>query len=533
LVREATRIDGARIVIPSQDAGLIARLSHRLGRDKVTIDSCGLSLPHTRRTTIVLREEGYNAPAPILTQYHFPVSDPDKPAFAVQRVTAALLTIDTHAYVLNELGTGKTRCILWAFDYLRSRDMVRKILVICPISAMERTWAKELMDEFPWLRFQVLYGDKARRLKRLADERADVYIINHEGVATILPDLIARKDINAVCADELAVYRDGRSKRTEKFRELATSKTWVWGLTGSPCPRAVTDVWGPCSAITPATIPRWFTIFRAQLMDKDPFRMHKWNPKPGAEERAVACMTPSVRFKLSDVTELPPNTKQYYEASLTPEQKHIYSEMRRTAIAMIGSVKIDALNAGAILSKLLQISLGWVYNREGKTVALDNVPRLQLILDLIDSAIRKVILFAPFKSSINGLSKMLTVNKIDHCIVTGDVPASKRAAIFGDFQDTPRYKVLLAHPVCMAHSLTLTAATTTIWAAPVTSLDTFMQANARFFRVGQDEKTLTAMVGGTPAEERMYKLLGNNESVQNNFLSILEARSDQLLGAVA
>lgn len=406
------------------------------------------------------------------------------------------------------------------------------MLVICPISAMERTWAKEIMDEFPWLKFQVLYGTKDKRLRNLSKD-ADVYIVNHDGVTTILDELIARKDINAVCADELAVYRDGRSKRTEKFRELACRKTWVWGLTGSPIPRAVTDVWGPCSAITPKTIPRWFTIFRAQLMDKDPFRMHKWNPKPGAEERAVACMQPSVRFKLSDVAELPPNVKRYYEASLTTQQRTIYSEMRRTAISLIGSEKVDALNAGAILSKLLQISLGYVYTREGKTITLDNVPRLQLILDLIDSALRKVILFAPFKSSINGLSKMLEANKIDHAIITGDVSAAKRPAIFGDFQDTPRYKVLLAHPVCMAHSLTLTAATTTIWAAPVTSLDTFQQANARFFRVGQNEKTLVAMVGGTPAEERMYKLLGSNESIQNNFLSILEARSDQLLEDVA
>ena len=489
-----------------------------------------MSVPHTRRTTIVLREEGYNASAPILSQYHFPVSDPDKPAFTVQRITAALLTIDTHAYVLNELGTGKTRCILWAYDYLRSRGMVRKMLVICPISAMERTWAKELMDEFSWLRFQVVYGTKEQRIKKL-DRDVDVYIINHEGVATILHDLIARKDIDAICADELAVYRDGRSKRTEKFRQLATHKTWVWGLTGSPIPRAVTDVWGPCSAITPQTIPKWFTTFRAQLMDKD--GPYDWRPKPGAEKQAVACMRPSVRFTLDDVTEMPENVKRYYEAPLSPQQKFIYDEMRRTAVALIGTNKVDALNAGAVLSKLLQIAIGYVYTRDGKVVPLDNTPRLQLVLDLIDSAHKKVIMFAPFKSSINGLSAMLTHNKVDHCIITGDTPPTKRPAIFGAFQDTPQYKVLLAHPVCMSHSLTLTAATTTIWAAPHTSLDVFSQANARFFRVGQKHKTLVAMVGGTAAEKKIYKLLGNNESIQANFLSIVEAQSDRLLDDVA
>ena len=74
------------------------------------------------------------------------------------------------------------------------------------------------------------------------------------------------------------------------------TKDYVWGLTGSPIPRAVTDVWGPCSCLTPHTVPKFFTIFRDQLMlKKGPF---KWEPKPDAEERAVACMQPSVRFKL-------------------------------------------------------------------------------------------------------------------------------------------------------------------------------------------------------------------------------------------
>ena len=195
----------------------------------------------------------------------------------------------------------------------------------------------------------------------------------------------------------------------------------------------------------------------------------------------------------------------------------------RKRLRLLERHKIDALNAGAVLCKLLQIAIGYVYTREGRTVHIDNTPRLQLILDLIDSASKKVILFAPFKSAVAALDVMLTENKIPHAVVTGDVLTTKRDIIFGDFQDTPRYKVLLAHPVCMSHSLTLTAANTTIWAGPVTSLETFTQANGRTYRVGQDAKTLVAMCGGTPMEKRIYKLLGQNEQLQNRFLEIVEA----------
>jgi SNF2 family DNA or RNA helicase len=440
----------------------------------------------------------------------------------VQRLTAGMLSTDPRGYVLNDLGTGKTRAVLFAYDYLKSTNQALKLLVICPISAMYRTWGRELMQEFPWLKFKILYGSKKKRIEAL-EQDADVYIINHHGLETIYGELVGRKDINSVCADELGVYRNGKSDLTIYLKQYTQYKKWVWGLTGSPCPRTVTDVWGPCNAITPHTVPRYFGTFRSQLMVKKPNgQIWGWEPRPGAEERAVSCMQPSVRFRLDEVTELPPRVTNYYEAALSTQQRTVYDGMRKTAVALIGEAKIDALNAGAVLSKLLQIALGYVYTRDGKIVTLDNTPRRQLILDLIDNSYKKVILFAPFKSAIQALSQMMDQNDIDHGIVTGDVLVGKRNAIFSAFQDTPKLKVLLAHPGCMSHSLTLTAATSVIWAGPITSLDTFYQANGRIYRVGQKHKTLIAMVGGTPIEKKIYHLLGNNESVQDKFLSLIE-----------
>ena len=454
-------------------------------------------------------------------EYTFPPS-----AFHVQKLTAALFMENKRAYCLNDLGTGKTRSVLFAYDALKKAGIAHKMLVICPLSAMSRTWRREIMFNLPWLKCVILHGTAKKRSLRLRLD-VDVYIVNHKGLEIIYDELIERNDIDVVCADEAAVYRNPRSDLTKCLRDYVRPKPYVWALTGSPMPRAVTDVWGPCSCLTPWTVPKYFTIFRDQLMIKMDTQGWQWRPKPNAEERAVSCMQPSVRFRLDEVTELPERVTNYYEAELTPKQHKVYEGMRTKALALVGENKIDALNAGAVLSKLLQIAIGYVYTREGRTVHLDNTPRLQLILDLIDSASKKVILFAPFKSVVAALDVMLTENKIPHAVVTGDVLTTKRDVIFGDFQDTPRYKVLLAHPVCMSHSLTLTAANTTIWAGPVTSLETFTQANGRTYRVGQDAKTLVAMVGGTPMEKRIYKLLGKNEALQNKFLEIVEAITEE------
>ena len=248
----------------------------------------------------------------------------------------------------------------------------------------------------------------------------------------------------------------------------------------------------------------------------------KWLPKPGAEEKAIKCLTPSVRYKLSDVVELPEKVMNYYEAKLTSEQNKIYDQMNRTAVALIEDDKIDALNAGAVMSKLLQIACGYVYTRDGKVKELDNLPRLQLTIDLIDSSAQKVLLFAPFKSVINGLHRTLESNKIPHLIVHGDVPSKKRGDIFKRFQTQSNEKVLLAHPACMSHGVHLPAASTVIWFGPITSLDTFYQANGRIYRVGQNHKTLIAFIGGSPREKKLYQLLASNEKVQNRFLELIE-----------
>lgn len=449
--------------------------------------------------------------------YKFPAS-----AFHVQKVTAALFIENERAYCLNDLGTGKTRSVLFAYDALKKASHVRKMLVICPLSGMSRTWLREVRLYFPWLTATILHGTKKAREVKLLSE-SDIYIINHDGVEVLAESLALRDDINVVCVDEIANYRNGRARRTKVLRDFVRGRKFVWGLTGSPIPRAVTDVWGPCSCLTPWTVPKFFTVFRDQLMIKKDINGWRWEAKPYAEERAVACMQPSVRFRLDEVTELPPRVINYYDAPLSAKQTHIYETMRNQMLVLVNQDKIDALNAGAALSKLLQIAIGYVYTREGKTVALDNTPRLQLILDLIDSAAQKVILFAPFKSAVAALSKMLDHNDVEHAVVTGDTLNTKRNAIFSAFQDTSQYKVLLAHPACMAHSLTLTSASTTIWAGPVTSLEVFHQANGRTFRVGQAHKTLVAMIGGTPMERRIYRLLGANEKLQNHFLSLVEA----------
>ena len=242
-------------------------------------------------------------------------------------------------------------------------------------------------------------------------------------------------------------------------------------MTGSPIPTSPTDAWAQARIVTPDRVPKYFSRFREDLMLKNgPF---KWLPKADAVERAFAALQPSVRFTLDDVVELPDMIERYIDVEMGPQQDKIYKALAAQCYAAVQSHEITAANAGAVMMKLLQVSTGWVYSKTRDVVALDNNTRITALMDAIESTDRKVLVFAPFKHALAGISAALTSEGYEHAVVDGDTPAQERARVFSLFQNTDKYRIILAHPQCLAHGITLTAADTVIWFAPVMSLEIY------------------------------------------------------------
>jgi SNF2 family DNA or RNA helicase len=476
-------------------------------------------VPHHPAEAFLLRTMGYTVPAPILTHYDWPG---DKKPFDAQRQTAGLLTMNKRAYVLNSMGTGKTKAALWAWDYLRSRGLAKKMLVISPLSTLKFTWDREVFNTLPHRKSIVVHhSSRAKRVERLNDPEADILIINHDGAKLLhneIAALIKAGVIDTICIDELAVYRNGKSIRTKSMKELAKGCEWVWGMTGSPMPRSPTDVWSQCQIITPHTVDKFFGHFRDRVLIK--INQFKYAPKANAVETAYGVMQPAVRFTMDDVQELPELVVQTRDIPMGAVQAKIYKALAGACHAALGKQEITAANAGAVMLKLLQVATGWVYDKERAVVTLDGKDRIEALVETIDQAEQKVLVFVPFIHALDGISAALTAEGIDHAVVSGNTAIGARSTIFNDFQNTAKYKVLVAHPQCLAHGITLTTANTIVWYAPVTSLEIYEQANARIRRVGQRHKQLVLHLQSTPVERKIYKLLQNNQQVQDAFLAM-------------
>jgi SNF2 family DNA or RNA helicase len=207
---------------------------------------------------------------------------------------------------------------------------------------------------------------------------------------------------------------------------------------------------------------------------------------------------------------------------LTKQQKTYYEEIRKQMLTIAAGEEITAVNAAASLNKLLQLSCGAVYSDSGEIVAFDARNRLDALLEVIQEASQKVIVFAPFRHAIEIIAEELRNNNITCDIINGAVPASKRSEIFKKFQEDTNPRVLVIQPQAAAHGVTLHAANVVVWWGPITSIETYLQANARVHRAGQHHPCTVVHLQGSPVEKRIYKMLSQKLDVHTKLIELYQ-----------
>jgi SNF2 family DNA or RNA helicase len=178
---------------------------------------------------------------------------------------------------------------------------------------------------------------------------------------------------------------------------------------------------------------------------------------------------------------------------------------------------ISAVNAAAMVSKLLQVSCGAAYTDYKEIVEFDASPRLSVIEEILEETDRKVIIFALFKSAISTIHNHLLKCNITAEYINGEVPPTKRSDIIRRFQNEENPRVLVMQPQATAHGITLTRADTVVFYGPLMSVEQYTQAIARADRKGQDSDKVTVIhIQGSPIEKKMFNAL--ESKVSDNLL---------------
>lgn len=477
--------------------------------------------PHRLDEVKVLRNLGINAPSPILHYYDWPGQ---YTPFAHQKQTAAFLTLNHRGLVLNEIGTGKTASALWAADYLIETKHVKKVLILSPLSTLERVWGDGIFTELTHRKFVVLYGTAEKRMK-LLKTKADFYIVNHDGFGIIAPHINDMFDL--VIVDEAAILRNPSTQRFKIFRKWVDNNptTRLWLMTGTPTPNDPTDAWALAKLVNSPFCTKTYTAFREQVMMK----IGQWRfvPRPESIEIVKHILQPAVRYTRDECFDLPDTIVQTRQVELTADQKKHYQQMLRhfvTEAAQEGT--ITAVNEAVKIQKLVQIACGVAYGDDGQNIELDCTPRINLVKEVIEEAGEKVIVFVPLTGTLHMLEKELSKHW-SVGVVNGEVSANKRNVIFHDFQHNKEPHVLIAHPQTMAHGLTLTSASTIIWYGPINSNEVYVQANGRIERIGKTHVSNVVHIEGTELEHKMYERLKNKQKLQGLLLDLIQQETQR------
>lgn len=445
-----------------------------------------------------------DVPSPILRDYGWPgLHQP----FDHQRTTSSFLSIRERAFCFNEQGTGKTASVIWAADYLMKLGLVKRVLVLCPLSIMKASWQRDLFSFAMHRSCGVAHGTSKQRRAVLASN-TDFVIINFDGLGVVEQE-IHSGGFDLIVVDEANAYKNAQTTRWKLLSKLLkATNPRLWMLTGTPAAQSPVDAYGLAKLVNPGGCPKYFGDYKASVMRK--VTQFKWVPKPTAPATVHGILQPAIRFEKKDCLDLPTVTYIDRDAPLTKMQQAYYVMLKSSMRFVTPDAQVSAVNAAVSINKLLQISGGAVYDDTGQVLEFDVSNRLNAVSEVIEEASHKVLVFVPFTHTIDLLKTHLEKQGISVGVINGGVGLNQRSSLVDRFQTQPDPHVLLIQPQAASHGLTLTAADTVVWYAPVTSVETYLQANARIDRAGQKNAMTVVHIKGSPVEEHLYAMLRNN-----------------------
>lgn len=470
----------------------------------------------TLQAAQTLARLGYrNVPSPIAKSYGYP-HKPDEPPYDHQRAMAGFMVLHKKCFNFSEMGTGKSRGAIWAADYLMTLGVVKRVLIIAPLSILYSAWKADLFATAMHRSVEVAVGDAKRRAKIIGGD-AEFVIINHDGIKFSRLELVRAK-FDLIIVDEASAVTNATTDRWKALNSLVTKDTWLWLLTGTPAANSPLQAYGLAKLVCPERVPKFFNGWRDLTMHK--VSTFTYIPKADAQAKVFAALQPAIRFDKKDCLDLPPVTFVEREVPMDPVQQKYYNAMKNDMLMHAADKQITAVNSGVLMGKLLQVAAGSVYSDDGSVVDFRAKSRINEMLQIIAESEHKVIVFAQYRHTIRMLLNVLADNDIDAAALDGSVPQAERTRIIDAFQKTAQYKVLVLQPKVASHGITLTAANVAIWYSPVSSLEHWRQANDRINRIGQVNKMTVVKLIGSPIERKVYAVLERRDGDQTDLLNL-------------
>lgn len=419
-----------------------------------------------------------------------------------------------------DMGLGKTVVTLTAIQHLLDQCEVSRVLVVAPKKVAETTWLTEA-DKWAHLALRVskVAGTPKQRAAALSAE-ADIYVVGRDSFVWLVDHYHGALPFDACVIDELTSFKGRGSKRFRAMRAMTPTFSRVIGLTGTPAPNGLIDLWAQMYCIDMGErlgkSYGWYqnTYFHPVIWDGIVIRC---NIRKGCDkviERKIKDICLSMQAK--DYIELPEIIYHDEPVVLSEKERKAYEEFERNSVMDFvndhtgEADTVLATSAAALMSKLSQYANGAVYNasKEALPVHEGKTDRLAEIVEALNG--ESVLVFYLYKSDVPRIVERLKGYKVK---VYTDAETLKE-------WNAGKIDVLLAHPSSTAYGLNMQqGGHYIVWFGTGWNLELYLQANARLHRQGQTKPVhVYRLICSGTVDARMAEALKNKEGAQQALL---------------
>lgn len=420
-----------------------------------------------------------------------------------------------------DMGLGKTLSTLIAINDLKLLEDLGKVLIIAPLSVAKNTWPAEIKkwDQTKNLTYALILGSQDQRSRALATSK-DLYIINRENIPWLVNYYKKKWPFKTVIIDELSSFKNPAAKRFKALRLVRGRITRIIGLTGTPAPNSLLDLWSEIYLLDQGErLGRTITSYRDTYFcpgQRSGYVVYNWALKPDCETKIYKKIDDiAISMKSYDYLKLPQRLNNTIKVKMTPTELDLYKKLEKEYVINIAkSGEVTASNAAVLSNKLLQLANGAIYDDDLKTIKIHD-HKLNALEEITEEAQgQPILVFYQYEQDCSRiLEKFPNAKKLD---LNGDDIKNWNAG---------KIPMLLVQPQSAGHGLNLQyGGHIIVWFGLTWSLEYYQQANARLDRQGQTNSVIVHhIVTENTIDERVMNVLSGKAEKQNELLTAVKA----------
>jgi SNF2 family DNA or RNA helicase len=429
-----------------------------------------------------------------------------------------------------DMGLGKTAITLTAISELMyKRFEISKVLVVAPPMVAETNWSEEIekWDQLKYLRYSLMLGDPKQRIKALEAD-ADIWVISMCSLKWLVDLKYNDWPFDVVVIDEIANFKDQSSNRFKAAREILPYLRLLIGLTGTPAPNSLMDLWAPLYLLDRGKrlgdTQEYYENRYFYYASQNSYGRTNLIAKPEAQGRIFEKISDiCVSMRASDWLDMPEKVDNFIKIQLPSKAQALYDQFERDLLLPLvdEDTEIIACNAGVLSGKLLQMANGAIYDAD-KIVHEIHDAKLQALKELIDSVNGRPVLVAySFKHDLDRAFSYLKGYK---------VRLYKGAKDKADWNNG-LVPIMFVHPASCGEGLNLQAGgNIIIWFGQTWNLRLYLQLRARLLRQGQksDKVFIHHLIVKGSMDEKVIQRLHRKDKTQSDLIEATLALKDMI-----